>query len=250
MRARRRRPMVVRKSGARPGPAPTLMCILVGAIIGAALFLVFGTERFALEKIDFYGVSTLPADSLRVVESSIVGKNLLTISLASVRERLLQFPEIEDVVFRRRLWGRIDCYLKQREPVAILAGERLYEVDSEGVVIPRRAGKADVDLPVITGIALGDLETEAGARKMRTVMSALGTLNDYGFSTAEELSEIHIQGDEVMLVLMRTGTLVRLGSGDFPKRIQKLYAVYGVLDDEGPFPEMIDLRFNRQVVVR
>ena len=81
-------------------------------------------------------------------------------------------------------------------------------------------------------------------------MSALGTLNDYGFSTAGELSEIHIQNDEVMLVLMRTGTLVRLGSENFARRIQKLYAVYGVLDDDGSFPDMIDLRFNRQVVVR
>jgi cell division septal protein FtsQ len=227
-----------------------MMCVLAGALIGVALFFVFGTERFALEKVDFYGGSTLPADSLRVVESSIIGKNLLTISLGSVRERLLQFPEIREVVFKRRPWGRIDCYLMQREPIAILAGEHLYEVDCDGVVIPRRAGKADVDLPVITGIEPGDLETEAGARRMRTVMSALRTLNDYGFSTADELSEIHIQNEEVMLVLMRTGTLVRLGSEDFAKRIQKLYAVYGVLDDEGPFPEVIDLRFNRQVVVR
>lgn len=250
MRTRRRRSMVVRRSGVRLGVARTMICIFVGIVMGAALFLVFGTERFTLEKVDFYGGSSLPADSLRLVEASVLGKNLLTISLASVRERLLQFPEIRDVVFKKRLWRRIDCYLMQREPVAILAGDRLYEVDSEGVVIPRRAGKADIDLPVITGISLKDLETEKGAGRMRMVMSALGTLNDYGFSTADELSEIHIQSDEVMLVLMRTGTVVRLGSENFARRIQKLYAVYGVLDDEGTFPDMIDLRFNRQVVVR
>ena len=242
--------MVVRRSGVRLGVARTMICIFAGIVIGAALYLVFGTERFTLEKVDFYGGSSLHADSLRAVEASVLGKNLLTISLSSVREKLLKFPEIRDVVFKRRLWGRIDCYLLQREPVAILAGNRLYEVDSEGVVIPRRAGKADIDLPIITGISQKELETEKGARRMRMVMKALETLNDYGFSTADELSEIHIQNDEVMLVLMKTGTLVRLGSENFARRIQKLYAVYGVLDDEGHFPDMIDLRFNRQVVVR
>lgn len=250
MRTRRRRSMVARKSGVQLGIARILGCIFAGIILGGALFLLFGTERFALEKMDFYGVSSLPADSLRVVETSMLGKNILTISLSSVRERLLRFPEIREVVFKRRLCRRIDCYLIQREPVAILAGDRLYEVDSEGVVIPRRAGKADIDLPIITGIGLEDLETEEGAGRMRMAMSVLETLNDYGFSTAEELSEIHIQNDEVLLVLMGTGTLVRLGSDNFARRIQKLYAVYGVLDDEGVFPDMIDLRFNRQVVVR
>ena len=250
MRTRRRRPMVMRRSRARLGLARMMICILSGTVLGAALFLVFGTERFTLEKVDFHGSTSLPADSLRVVETSVLGKNLLTISLSSVRERLLRFPEIRDVVFKRRLWGRVDCYLIKREPVAILAGDRLYEVDSEGVVIPRRAGKADIDLPVITGISPKDLETEKGTRRMRMVMSVLETLNDYGFSTADELSELHMQDDEVMLVLMRTGTVVRLGSENFARRIQKLYAVYGVLDDEGAFPDMIDLRFNRQVVVR
>jgi cell division septal protein FtsQ len=242
--------MVVKKRGPYLSIARILICLFTGIATGIILFLVFGTDRFTLEKIDFHGGTSLPADSLEVVESSMLGKNLLTISLDSVRDRLLRFPEIREVVFKRRLWGHIDCYLMQREPVAIIAGDRLFEVDSEGVVIPLRAGRADIDLPVITGISKADLGTEKGKKRLRMAVTVLETLKDYGFSTADELSEIHVQNNEVMLVLMRTGTLVRLGSENFAKRIQKLYAVYGVLDDEGSFPDMIDLRFNRQVVVR
>ena len=162
----------------------------------------------------------------------------------------MQFPEIRDVVFKRRLMGRIDCYLLQRKPVALVSGKRLMEIDREGIVIPRRAGNADIDLPVVTGLEERELGSPAGRDALLKALEALRLLNEYGFSPAEQLSEIHIEGDEVMLVLMGTGTLVRLGSENFSRRIRKLNAVYGALDDEERFPEMIDLRFDRQVVVR
>jgi cell division septal protein FtsQ len=175
---------------------------------------------------------------------------MLTLPLSTIRDRLLRFPEIRDVVFKRRLMGRIDCYLLQRKPVALVAGERFAEIDREGVVIPRKAGNADIDLPVVTGLGAGTLDTPAGREALQRALEVLRLLNEYGFSPAEQLSEIHIEGDEIMLVLLGTGTLVQLGSEDFSSRIRKLHAVYGALDENERFPELIDLRFDRQVVVR
>jgi len=200
--------------------------------------------------VEFHGGIDLPGDSLRVMKASLMGKNTMTVSLSGIRERILQFPEIRDVVFKRRLMGRIDCYLLQRKPVALVAGERFVEIDGEGIVIPRHAGDADIDLPVVTGLGAGELEKPEGRAELAKALEVLRLLNEYGFSPAEQLSEIHVEESEVMLVLLRTGTLVRLGSEDFSRRIRKLHAVYGALGDSERFPELIDLRFDRQVVVR
>ena len=251
MKPRRSRKMVVRsKRKPRMAWQRIIVPVFAAAVIGGLLYLSFGTGKMALREVEFHGGVDLPSDSLQVIRASLLGKNMLTAPLSAIRKRIMQFPEIRDVVFKRRLMGRIDCYLLQRKPVALVSGKRLMEIDREGIVIPRRAGNADIDLPVVTGLEERELGSPAGRDALLKALEALRLLNEYGFSPAEQLSEIHIEGDEIMLVLMGTGTLVRLGSEIFSRRIRKLNAVYGALDDEERFPEMIDLRFDRQVVVR
>ena len=224
--------------------------VLTALLMCGLLYLSFGTGRLALREVEFHGGVNLPSDSLQVIKASLLGKNMLTLPLSSIRERMLKFPEIRDVVFKRRLMGRIDCYLLRRKPVALIAGEQFVEIDWEGIVIPRHAGDADIDLPVVTGLGIEALDTPDGRAALLKALDVLRLLNEYGFSPAEQLSEIHVEGDEIMLVLIGTGTLVRLGSEKFPCRIRKLHAVYGALDENDRFPELIDLRFDRQVVIR
>jgi cell division septal protein FtsQ len=254
MKSRKSRKMAARpkrpKRGERVIWWRRIVPVLVAALICGLLYVSFGTGRFALREVEFHGGVSLPGDSLQVIKASLLGRNMLTVSLSAIRDRMLQFPEIRDVIFKRRLMGRIDCYLLQRKPVALVAGEQLVEIDGEGIVIPRHAGDANIDLPVVTGLVTEELGAPAGRVALSKALEVLRLLNEYGFSPAKQLSEIHVEGDEIMLVLLRTGTLVRLGSEDFSRRIRKLHAVYEALDKSERFPELIDLRFDRQVVVR
>ena len=251
MKSKKSKRMVVR-SNRKPGKIWLwrLVPILSALLMCGMLYVSFGTGRLALREVEFHGGVNLPSDSLQVIKASLLGQNMLTVPLSNIRERILQFPEIRDVIFKRRLMGRIDCYLMQRKPVALVAGKHFVEIDWDGIVIPRHAGNADIDLPVITGLGVDALESPAGRAAILKALNVLRLLNEYGFSPAEQLSEIHVDGDEIMLVLLGTGTLVRIGSEDFSCRIRKLHAVYGALDEIERFPELIDLRFDRQVVVR
>jgi hypothetical protein len=134
--------------------------------------------------------------------------------------------------------------------VAILAADDGIEVDAEGVMILRRPGGCELDLPVITGITRGELESPDGEEKVRRAVEVLELLKDFGFSPAEQLSEIHSEGEEIMLIWMGTGTLIRVGDKPYIDKIRKLKAIYRTLHEGERFPELIDLRFDRQVVVR
>lgn len=251
MRPRASRKMAVRSKRNEGGlPVKRIVPVLGVLLVCGLLYLLVGTGRLALREVEFHGGVSLPGDSLQVMKASLIGKNTMTVSLSGIRERILQFPEIRDVIFKRRLMGRIDCYLLQRKPIALLAGERIVEIDRQGIVIPRHEGNEEVDLPVVTGLKVDELEAPEGRASLSKALDVLRLLNEYGFSPATQLSEIHVEGEEIMLVLLRTGTLVRLGSEDFSRRIRKLHAVYGALGESERFPELIDLRFDHQVVVR
>ena len=134
--------------------------------------------------------------------------------------------------------------------VLLLAdGEETVELDATGAAVPRR-GSGGVDLPVLTGLSGRDLETEEGRLLVGKAIEVLGLLGEFGFPPDRHLSEIHVDGREVDLVWMETGTLIRTGSGGYREKIMKLRAVYGALDEDGRFPSLVDLRFDRQVVVR
>ena len=255
MYQKNRRKMVMKTGRKRSGRVRWVISIVTVLIVAAGLYVVFMTDSFTLREVKVLGSAGLPMDSLRMVTAGLVGGNLFMVPLGRIREDFMHFPAVKDVTFRRRLFHRLDCYLREREPVALVAMDRktesaFLEVDSDGVIVPRRSDSAEIDLPVITGIARGEVFGDGGARKIREALEVLRLLHTFGFSPADQLSEIHFKDDEMIVILMETGATVRVGRGEYRKKIRKLRAVYAALDEQERFPDMIDLRFEQQVVVR
>jgi cell division septal protein FtsQ len=224
--------------------------VLAAAAVAAAAGVALWSGIFIITDVQFFGGGTIPPDSLKRIRASLVGRNLVTVTFSDAREALLAFPEVRDAVFERRPWHAVECRVVKREPVALLVAGDILEVDGEGVIIPRRAGKGDVDLPVITGIGAQDLGRRSGARSIECAVEILELFKKLGLSPAKQLSEIHVSGEDIDLVWMGTGTLVRLGRDQYESRVRKLQTVVGILNDRERFPSVIDLRFDRQVVVR
>ncbi len=229
---------------------PRKWLAIASAVVAAGAAVTLWSGIFIITDVQFFGGGTIPQDSLKRIRGSLLGKNLATVSFADAREALLAFPEVRDVEFKRRSRHAVECRVVKREAVALLVAGDILEVDGEGVIIPRRAGKGDVDLPVITGIGAREIGEEAGARSIERAVEILDLFKELGLSPAKQLSEIHVSGEEIDLVWMGTGTLIRLGRDQYAGRVRKLKTVLGILNDRERFPSVIDLRFDRQVVVR
>jgi len=241
--------MAVRGASKRRRVSPKWLALAAaGVAVVAAVALWSGI--FIITDVQFFGSGTIPQNSLKRIRAGLVGRNLLTVSFSDARETLLAFPEVRDAAFKRRSPHAVQCRIVKREPVALLVAGDILEVDSEGVIIPRRAGKGDVDLPVITGIGPREIGKRSGTRSIECAVEILELFKKLGLSPAKQLSEIHISGEDVDLVWMGTGTLVRLGRDQYASRVGKLKTVLGILNDREQFPSVIDLRFDRQVVVR
>jgi len=223
---------------------------LAAAGVAVASAVALWSGIFIITDVQFFGGGTIPQDSLKRIRASLIGRNLVTVSFSDARETLLAFPEVRDAVFKRHPRHAVECRVVKREPVALLVAGDILEVDAEGVIIPRRAGKGDVDLPVITGIGPREIGERSGARSIERAVKILELFKKLGLSPAKQLSEIHVSGENIDLVWMGTGTLVRLGRDEYANRVRKLKTVLGILNDRERFPSVIDLRFDRQVVVR
>jgi cell division septal protein FtsQ len=241
---------MVARDDARRRRLPRKWLALGAVVVAAAAAVALWSGIFIITDVQFFGGGTIPQDSLKRIRANLIGKNLATVSFAEARAALLAFPEVRDVVFARRPCHTVECRFVRREPVALLVADDLLEVDCEGVVIPRRAGKGDLDLPVITGIGARDVGKSAGTQGIERAVRVLELFKKLGLSPARQLSEIHVSGEDIDLVWMGTGTLVRLGRDGYESRVGKLKTVIGILNDRERFPSVIDLRFDRQVVVR
>lgn len=218
--------------------------------LAAIVCAVFLTGFFELLEIRVHGGRNMPVESLREKAEEWEGANIFTVSLSDIRNLLESNPSVGRVTFRRRLPHRLDCYLHGREPVALLAFDDMAEVDADGFIIPSDGRSMEIDLPVITGLAAKDMEEESGKKGIDKALEVLGLLKEFGFSPAEQLSEINVDGEEVVLVWMDSETLVKIGRDGFEERIRKFRAVYPSLLERGGLPDLIDLRFDRQVIVR
>jgi cell division septal protein FtsQ len=214
------------------------------------VYIFFFTTAFELREVRLHGGRYLPADSLQPMADRYIGSNVFTVPLSELGSRLMANSQVYHADFRRRPLHRIDCYIQERVPVALIALEQMVAVDDEGVLLLNGETEWEVDLPVITGISLKETGTDSGKMMISNSLEVLRLLKEFGFSPAQQLSEIHIEGENILLVWMSEGTIIQLGRSEYQDRVRKFRAVYRALQEDGDFPEFIDLRFDRQVVIR
>jgi cell division septal protein FtsQ len=238
------------KGPLKPGftPRKILLPAAVAAAAAAFVYIWFFSGWLSVKKINLYGRRELPVDSLRVITQQYVGRNILTVPLGQLEADFLRHRDIASVSFRKRYPDRLDCYLSERKPVAAVVCGEMFEVDENGVVLSGRISSGGVDLPLITGVE--SLEAEEGKRTLGKALEALRIFREYGFSPAKQLSEIHIEDGEIILIWLEVGSIVRVGKENLEERIRKLKSIYHFLEREESFPEMVDLRFRHQVIVR
>ncbi len=241
--------MASRNSKVNKNHRSRLILLLAAIFIaGGGVYLWFFTGVFTVRQIYIYEGTNLPVDSLSKCKEKYIGCNIFTIPLDELKMDILECPDVEDVVFKRNSFHRINCYLKARNPVAAVLSGELREVDENGVFLSTKVTDKSVDLPLITGIT--DIDDETGRKELKKALKVLDLFKKSGFSPAHQLSEIHVEGEEVALVWMGNGSIIRLGKNSLEQRVHKLKSVYKVLKEQEIFPEMIDLRFSSQVVIR
>ncbi len=247
-----------------PGFAVRLVIVAVGvlSVVGLAGAGLYGAVRW-LEQSPFFTVNGVTIDGCRRVCEETVLKlsgikpdsNLLALDLDEMAARIQQNPWIVSASISKNLPDRLRITIKEREPVAIVNMDGLYLVDSSGTLFKRLERGEKFDLPLVTGLEAMKRETgqniEGSTVSDQRLVRALEIIAraSRGARTlgVNDISEIRIEGDDLVLYTIDKGLPLRFGSAapvkeQFKRAEKILYYLYS----SGSYKKiaMVDLNYG------
>lgn len=191
-----------------------------------------------------YFLSEQIVNKLLIQNNATVKKQAKSvIDLYKLEEQVLENPYVEKVSLFITIDGKLNTFIKQREPIArILSGNSSYYVDSQGVKVPI-SENFSARVPVISGIS-----NENEVSKLMVLLNKL--VNDDFLS--KEIIGIEFKNQNEYIFTVRSGNY-RINFGDLTdieKKTKKLKAFYSkvFLDSTIHKYKTINIKYHNQVV--
>ena len=112
--------------------------IISGLVIAGALKLwqyLRSAEHFNVKQIEVRGAFFLPAEEVRRLAGIKSGENLFDFRPRQIEKALTVEPWISRVRVRRLVPDRVTISIQEREPLAIVAGNGLFCLSQDGVLM-------------------------------------------------------------------------------------------------------------------
>ena len=206
--------------------------------------LVSGTRH--LSRLEVLSAAGIDSDS-----------NLAQMQVNRIEDRVKRLPWVKDAVAQRRLPGILEILVTEYDPahLAMVAGKLYFVSRNMDAFTPVKAHEGLPDLPVITGLTLGNLirPTPGCLALLNAAAELMAALPPQEREAGGALSEIHL--DEVWglsLVYGSIGPTVRLGLKNYTSKLLRLGRVLDDLKarDELSRVQLIDLSHPKRTVVR
>jgi len=213
-------------------------------------------ERVTLQEISMHGLVNVSEDEVHDLIRVDTGRVMIDINTVLLEDRIRRHPWIESASVSRVPSGRLDIQLEERTPVALLfnsAGVSSTYMDSRGHRMPATE-RASYDVPLITG----DVGIYHPMRRIEdaSTLELLRALAGLGPRTEGLISELVRIDSGWELRLAASGSHdsipVWLGREGFADKFRYVQAFWDaeILRHQNKVFELVDLRFNSQIVVR
>ena len=151
--------------------------VLLAAVCGAIAFgakrilntLFFANSDYSLKTIEVTSDGNLSRETIVRTADISEGKNIFSIDLPKVQERLGALPQVEESRVQRILPGKIIISIQERRPVAWVVPpdtntgsfnfEDAYLVDRRGILLkPKSLAPEYLGLPLIIGVSISNCQ--------------------------------------------------------------------------------------------
>ncbi len=231
--------------------AVNIALLLFGALaLGAGWLLT--TTRFAVKRIEFFGLVDVRRSELERLLPFSYGDNLLFVSTRAARRSILRDPRIEDVRVRRRLPDGVEVFVREKTPSYLLCCGKVWGITSAGDAIPIKDVRKLPSLPVISVV-----ENYSPKPYRRVVApSARRALEFLNFVAKTKpaflgmISEVVSPREGEYVVFLADGGTQVVFPESSPKLFERLEFILRQLGPAADSVAEIDLRFPDQGIVR
>jgi hypothetical protein len=134
--------------------------------------------------------------------------------------------------------------------VLVVLDEAVVGLDPDGYVTSVDKAFAGSGFPAMTGLFVeGFLEGRRLSQPEITTGLSVTKAFERHKDLFKMLSEVNVSNLEQPRVILKGGTIVEIGTGDYAMKIDRLHQVLLQVPHLDMFPRRVDLRFNRQVVI-
>lgn len=214
--------------------------VLTGGL-GFFLYEALGQSSFfQIVDIEIKGGQRLSKEELLELSGVDVQSNLVKISSGQVRGLLEDHSWIERAVITKKWPDRLIISVKERKPVAIInLDDGLHYVDRAANVFALVEPTADLDYPVITGLAGGDYLLPAEVSGLGDALLLIKYARRANPNLpVQNISEIRIGDNDLVLFLVDRPFPIRLGRGDVWGKYKRLVKVLSLLYKRKEFPRV------------
>jgi cell division septal protein FtsQ len=209
---------------------------------------------FRVREVEIEGCRKIRPEAIRSLMTIEGMPNLFIVRLEEIAGPVEAHPWVDHVVVRKVFPNTVRVQIEERKPIAILQLEKLYYVDSRGVIFSPVGEGDGYNFPFVTGLTRQALEKDSESSK-RLLVSALELVR---LTEAEkvfapgEISEIHVSPSFGVDCYAKTdGLAVRMGKDSFAEKLRRLSIVWSDVQKRGLSVRSIDCSdVNRIVVTR
>lgn len=204
---------------------------------------------FSLKDVEIIGNQNAPKSELLSLFEIDTTKSIFDIDLKAISVKIKKHPFVHDAKISRKLPNNLVVKVIERQPLAIINGEKLSLIDKYGQFLPDLKTFAPIDFPVISNIE----PTEANNSKLTVVLNFLDAIKTQNFSLYCQISEVSFS-DKLGLYfyLVEKSTPVVVGNKGFVNKAEKLMQVIKMINQNPQLSHVkyFDLRFKDQVIVK
>lgn len=213
----------------------------------AAYFLI--KNHIIVKEVAFVGNHHIKNDELRSLIRVKMGDELFGVSGKEIYRRLKASPWVRDAVIRKEFLGfragRIVVNVTEAVPAAILSiADVSYLIDREGNILEQMKEGTVLFLPVIK-----DIDRKKNRDAYMEAVRFANVLHNKRIQSYDGTIEITGQRPE-NITLKLDNTSIKIGAGDFDKKLERLDFVRDEIEKRNMSVEYIDLRFADKIVVK
>ncbi|HOY66095.1 MAG TPA: FtsQ-type POTRA domain-containing protein [Candidatus Ozemobacteraceae bacterium] len=228
-----------------------LMASLSYLAIVQLKYLFFGTSYFEIRTIDVEGLSGLSREETLKLAGIAPGTNVINLDREAARRQLLLHPLVKDAAVELKGLCSVRLRVTERLPLMyVKVGTSFLEISEDGVILSN-TGIGERELPIVTGIDLGDKEVGESVMDNDRFLEAKAWVTTLGSGTLSDISELNFSSVQNPYLFLVTGEKVLPKSlEDFKERHAFLRALLDNLKKNRVEPEYLDMRAPTDIVVK
>jgi cell division protein FtsQ len=207
---------------------------------------VIASPRFEVREVAVSPTTRVTRDEVLELAAVSEGDRLLEIDTDAVAARVARHPWVASVRVRRQLPAVLSIEITERQSAAAAALGALYLIDERGHPFKRATMEEADGLAVLTGVVRAQYGAQSEVVE-GAFREALTLLEQYRAEPARPaVSELNIDPRFGLTLFLREGgTEIRLGRGDYSKKLARLDQIFEAVKADGPAASLRVVHLDR-----